>query len=193
MDWLVVRELNAALVRHDGVEDALALFEHGSLILLALLLAGAFVLSTAPEVRRGAVAAGLSAVVALVATRMVGGLVHRPRPFVTHPDQVHNFLRHVADPGFPSDHATAASAVCVAIALRHRMLGVLLLPPVLVMLAGRVALGAHYPSDIAAGVVLGASVAFLAGLRPVAQRTDRIADAAAGLIHRAGWRVQPSR
>jgi len=111
-----------------------------------------------PRLRRAAVAAGLSAVVALVVARFLAAAIDRNRPFVDHP-LAHNFLAHASDPGFPSDHATAAFAIAVAILLRDRRWGAVALVFATVLAVGRVAMGVHYPSDVLAGAALGAAIA----------------------------------
>src|SRR5436309_3206853 len=70
------------------------------------------------------VAAVLSAGLALLAGKAISELVDRARPFVADPHGVHLFSGHAADAGFPSDHATAAFAIAVAILLRKRGWGI---------------------------------------------------------------------
>lgn len=187
MDWPVVRALNAVLARHDGTEDALGLFERVSPLIYLLVLLGCFFLVAGPrrrELRTGAVAAGLAAAVGLLLVQVIGRVVDRPRPFVAHPDRVHDFLQHAIDSGFPSDHATATFAITVAIALRSRRLGAALLAVSLAVVTGRVALGVHYPSDVAAGALLGAVTAGLTAVPPMAPAIDRITDRASRVIDR---------
>src|SRR4051794_35994710 len=147
-------------MHHDGVEDPLSLYERlaeplFALALIALALAGRrFAWSL-----RAALAAGASCAAALVIAQIVARAVDRPRPFVAHPAAVHLFVAHARDPGFPSDHATAAFAIGVTIALYRRGPGLAVLAAALVLAVGRVALGVHYPSDVLAGAILGSAVA----------------------------------
>jgi undecaprenyl-diphosphatase len=175
VDWSVVHALNAALARHDGIEDVTVAYERiaeplflAGLVLL-LLLAG-------PTVRRGAVAAGLSAGVALMVAQVISRTANRPRPFVAHPSQVHEFLAHAPDPGFPSDHATAAAAITVALLVRTPRWGLVALGLTLALMVGRVALAIHYPSDVLAGAILGATTAGLLGIGRARLAIDRVAD-----------------
>lgn len=75
---------------------------------------------------------------------------------------------HVATPSalsFPSSHATSTTAAAVLFSgLTGRNLVAALVPP---MLASRLVLGVHYPSDVLAGAALGGAVA--AVLRRVAK------------------------
>jgi undecaprenyl-diphosphatase len=126
------------------------------------------------DLRSGVVAAVPAAACALIVTAIVGHLADRPRPFVAH-SGVHTFLAHAADPGFPSDHAAGAFAIAVAVALRSRRWGAVLLVLAGLLALGRVALGVHYPTDVLAGAGIGAAVAGLLGCGPARRVTDTIA------------------
>ena len=64
---------------------------------------------------------------------------------------MHLFAAHAADAGFPSDHATAAFAIAVALLLRSRTWGAIALVAATVLAVTRVAMGIHYPTDVLAG------------------------------------------
>jgi undecaprenyl-diphosphatase len=161
VDFSLVHHLNAFLAGHDGVEDPLSAYERvGELLFLGMLVVAFLVVGgrRRRDTQRAVVAAGLSAGLALAIAAVLARIVDRPRPFAAHHD-VHLFVAHAADPGFPSDHATAAFAIGVALLLRFRAWGVVTLVLATVLAAGRVALGIHYPSDVLAGAALGAAVA----------------------------------
>jgi undecaprenyl-diphosphatase len=177
MDWSVVHLLNGVLVRHDGVEDVTVAYERAAEFLFPALLVLLFFAirgRAAVDVRSGVVAAVPAAACALVVTAVLSRLADRPRPFVTHPG-VHTFLAHAADPGFPSDHATGAFAIAVAVALRSRRWGAVLLALAALVALGRVALGVHYPTDVLAGACIGAAVAGLLSRGPARRATDTAA------------------
>ena len=135
--------------------------------------------------RRAALAAVLSAGVALAIAKVVSELVDRARPFVVDPHGVHIFAAHAPDPGFPSDHATGAFAVAMAIYLRSRLWGSVALLAATVLAIGRVAIGVHFPSDVLAGAVLGCAVALALFVRPLRSRIDHLADRIGGWIEAA--------
>jgi membrane-associated phospholipid phosphatase len=109
--------------------------------------------------RREALAVAFSLGGAMLIADWVKPLDGRPRPPVEH-------LQAVTGSSFPSGHATQASAFWFSLVLAMHTAGA---PPtttgvaagfalliVLVVAASRVYLGVHYPSDVAAGVLLGA-------------------------------------
>jgi undecaprenyl-diphosphatase len=106
--------------------------------------------------RHGVVAAGFSALLALGIAHMVAELWARPRPYVAHPDAI-LFIAPSSDSSFPSDHATAAFAIAVAILLRDRRWGAVALAFACVLAVGRVAMGVHYPSDVLGGLIIGSA------------------------------------
>ncbi|MDX3240335.1 phosphatase PAP2 family protein [Streptomyces sp. ME18-1-4] len=65
------------------------------------------------------------------------------------------------DWSFPSNHAAIAAAAVVALLFVSRRLGAVAAPAAGAMAAARVWVGAHYPHDVLAGVVVGALAALL--------------------------------
>ncbi|MEU4424682.1 phosphatase PAP2 family protein [Actinoplanes sp. NPDC024001] len=62
------------------------------------------------------------------------------------------------DWSFPSNHATVAGALAVAILLVSPRLGLLAVPVAALVAFSRVFVGVHYPHDVVAGFLLGAVV-----------------------------------
>ncbi|HET8567342.1 MAG TPA: phosphatase PAP2 family protein [Solirubrobacterales bacterium] len=179
MDWSVLHALNNFMYRHDGVEDPLLFYVNASEALFIATLAIVFLAARGAAHagwRRASVAAVLSAGLGLAVGKVISELVDRARPFVADPHGVHLFSAHAADPGFPSDHATAAFAIAVAILLRKRPWGIVAVVLATVLSVGRVALGVHYPSDVIAGAALGSAAALALWAPPLRSRIDRLAD-----------------
>ena len=124
--------------------------EHSIGWLLASLLGA--VLS--PARRREWLVAGAGAFVAHAAAVAIKRVVRRTRP--QHPAVAVN----VGTPSrlsFPSAHATSTTAAALLLGRATGLpLPVALIPP---MALSRILLGVHYPSDVAAGVAVGAAVA----------------------------------
>jgi undecaprenyl-diphosphatase len=195
MDFSLVHHLNAFFAGHDGLEDVVTLYERvAELLFLGALLATFALVRGAGRIaaRRAVAAAGLSAGLGLALASLLAQLVDRPRPFVAHPDGVHLFAPHAADAGFPSDHATAAFAIATAILLRDRRWGLPVLVAAIVLAAGRVAIGVHYPTDVLAGAALGAACAAVLHAAVVRARLHALADACGGVLDRVVAAAAPA-
>src|SRR3954462_994590 len=187
MDWSLLHSMNDFLFRHDQVEDPLLFYVNASEALFIATLGLLFMLANGRRHlawRRVSVAAVLSAGLALAIAKVISELVDRARPFVADPHGVHLFSGHAADAGFPSDHATAAFAIAVAILLRKRGWGIAALVAAAVLSVGRVALGVHYPSDVLAGAALGSAAALVLWAPPLRGRIDWLADSVGTLWDR---------
>ncbi|MFC5528651.1 phosphatase PAP2 family protein [Cohnella yongneupensis] len=82
----------------------------------------------------------------------------RPHQHFPH---VNTNRRPLQDPSFPSGHTTAAFSLLTPWMLAEPMLVPILLPIALGVALSRVYFGLHYPSDTAAGALLGLSTALL--------------------------------
>jgi undecaprenyl-diphosphatase len=199
IEWSVLHTLNNFLYHHDAVEDPLLAYINVSEALFVVTLVLVFVFANGERRRawrRAALAAVLSAGVALAIAKVLSEIVDRARPFVVEPHGVHLFTAHAADPGFPSDHATGAFAVAMAIYLRNRTWGSIALVAATVLAIGRVAIGVHFPSDVLAGAVLGSLVAVALFAGPLRTRIDALADLIGGWIEAAMSKahvLRPSR
>jgi len=185
VDNSILHALNGFFFHHDVVEDTVLAYVNAAEVLFLGALLVAFSLVRGPArrgARRAVVAAGLSAGLALFLAQLISHAVNRPRPFVADPSGVHVFSQHVADPGFPSDHATAAFAIAVAIMLRDRRWGTVALAFATVLAIGRVAMGVHYPSDVLGGAALGAICALALYAAPLRRLLNRLADLAGSLF-----------
>ncbi|GAB3669196.1 hypothetical protein GCM10027596_41120 [Nocardioides korecus] len=67
-------------------------------------------------------------------------------------------MSRTTDFSFPSDHAVMAGAAAAGVMLAHRRLGLATTALALLMAATRVYVGAHFPLDVVAGLVLSAAV-----------------------------------
>ena len=196
MDAAITHALNLFLAHHDAIEDPVVTYANVAEMLFAGLLVVLFVLVGGHRrdgARRGAVAAGLSCGLALGLAQLMTRLVDRPRPFVADPGAIHLFAQHAADSGFPSDHATAAFAIAVAIFLRNRRWGTVVLGCASVLATARVGMGVHYPTDVLGGAALGALSALVLWLPFVRTRLHALADLAGrvwdGTLHALAARL----
>lgn len=95
----------------------------------------------------------------LTANAIAKPMMPRRRPAA---DALPDF-RTLADPptssSFPSGHAASAAAFATGVAMECPLAGVLLAPVAAAVAYSRVHTGPHWPTDVAAGVVLGTGVA----------------------------------
>ena len=84
--------------------------------------------------------------------------IGRPRPFTQCPD-IHACARALDKFSFPSGHTLHAFTFLAICTWYFPAAGYALAPMVVLIAVSRVALGLHYPSDVAAGAVLGTAVA----------------------------------
>jgi membrane-associated phospholipid phosphatase len=168
--------VQSALVDRPGVltaSRALSHFGEHSIGWVAVSLLGAVLVPAKSGRRREWLVAGAGAFAAHAAAVLIKRVVRRKRPH--HPAVAVN-VGTPSQLSFPSAHATSTTAAAIlmgrAIGLPPGAAAAVLVPP---MALSRVLAGVHYPSDVAAGVVLGAAVAGIT-LR-VDRRLDRGATA----------------
>ena len=109
--------------------------------------------------------AGLRMAVALPATiaavSLVGRLIERQRPFtkVPHTEQL---VEHAPHRSFPSRHSACAAAMTVVALPTSPFVGTLMGLGALGLGVSRVYTGLHYPTDVVAGWLIGATIGIIA-------------------------------
>jgi undecaprenyl-diphosphatase len=103
-----------------------------------------------------------SAGLGLLIAQAISHLWVRERPFLAHPSETLLLVAPSHEPSFPSDHAVAAFAIAVSVALiGGRRVGALFLAGAAFVGITRVFVGLHYPGDIAGGALVGLLAALL--------------------------------
>jgi undecaprenyl-diphosphatase len=120
----------------------------------------------------------LSAAVAYVCAFVIHHIYDRPRPYEAH--RIPHPWSSSTDASFPSDHTSLSFAIAFAVLMFDTVAGVIFLAVAAVIGVGRLFIGAHYPGDVAAGVVLGGVVAFV-----VVRWLRGLASWVAGYVERA--------
>ena len=166
VDETFVTGLQSVMTADPGLQTVAIDFANWGILIVPVLLIALWFRGS-PSGRQEAVTATLAATLGLSIAGVLSFLVYAPRPFAL--GLAPNLLDHVTDSSFPSDHATVMAAVAVALLLGGRSLaGWLALVATLAVGLGRVALGVHFASDIVAGMLLGAGVAFVFRIPPIA-------------------------
>lgn len=115
---------------------------------------------------------GVAPLLSFVAVQVIGAVVDRARPTAVLAN-THLLVSPTKDFSFPSDHSTAVGAISVALilagpTLRRRSYGWVALGLAVLLAFSRVYVGAHYPGDVVAGLLLGAGIAIVGA--PLARR-----------------------
>ena len=132
---------------------------YGLVVFAGLLAVGWWIARRNGDPARMAAAlwAPLGTLLAVAVNQPIVAWVHEARPY----DTLNGILvlaTPTTDPGFPSDHATMAGAVTVGLFLVNRKLGLVAGLAAALMAFSRVYIAAHYPLDVAAGLLLGGAV-----------------------------------
>lgn len=115
------------------------------------------------DYRLGAAELGVSWLLTLGVTSVVKMAVRRPRPYQSYSAELF-CLQPVRDPSFPSGHTSLCFATATTLSLMYPKWYVAV--PAYLWAAGvgysRLYVGAHYPTDVVAGAIVGTSCAVLA-------------------------------
>jgi membrane-associated phospholipid phosphatase len=134
--------------------------KQGVVLFAVLLLAGYLIARRTGPVLLVArsLLAGVGVLLAVAVNQPIVHAIGEPRPYRQLP-HVLLLVTASADASFPSDHATMAGAVAAGLLYVHRRLGAAAVLAALVMAFVRVYVGAHFPVDVIAGLVVGGAVA----------------------------------
>lgn len=138
-----------------------------------------------PRAVAASIWAAAGTLIAVAINQLIVHAVARPRPYVKMPN-VEVLVSRSTDFSFPSDHAITAGAAVAGlwIIVRYsgrasRVLAAVGTILALLLAFARVYVGAHYPGDVTAGLLIGAAISVLGwlALRPVlVPITERIGD-----------------
>lgn len=133
------------------------------LFALAILIAYLHARHDAPRVLAASVWTGLGTVIAVGINQPIGNTIGEMRPYGRHPDAL-LLVSRTTDFSFPSDHAVMAGAVAMGLVLVSRKWGLVAGAGAVLMAVTRVYVGAHYPGDVIAGLVVGGLISLLGWL-----------------------------
>ena len=128
-----------------------------------------------------------AAALAYVVNFVIHHVYDRARPYEAHP------IRHPwsssTDASFPSDHTSLSFAIAFAVLMFDTGVGVVFLVLAAIIGIGRLFIGAHYPGDVLAGVLVGLAAAFVVVklLQPfvlwVVRGVERLTDPIVGRLY----------
>lgn len=136
--------------------------EYGVGLFAALLLLSWWLARRARDLGRVAASlwAPIGALLAIAVNQPIATAVAEPRPHTVLPHAL-MVVSPSTDYSFPSDHAVMAGAVAVGVLLANRRLGLITAALAVLMAFARVYVGAHFPLDVVAGLLVGAAVAWV--------------------------------
>ena len=180
MDRAIYKAINRFADHTTWAHGVVRVYAKDGIALFALLLvAGWWIGRTSAQPTTSvaaAIAAGAGALVALGVNQPIGAAIDRARPYNTIPN-MHLLVDRTKDFSFASDHAIIAGGVAGGLWLVHHRLGLIAGVAAFAMAVARVYVGAHYPGDVGAGLILGAFVTIVVSrlaTRPLAQVLDRL-------------------
>ncbi len=196
MDYRLYHWLNGLSASHPWLGNVAATLESWSIPVFAVATVALWLLARPGGERKwklACTAALASAAVALLANQAIAHVWSRARPYEAHPGTP-VFGTRSSDPSFPSDHASAALAIAVAVFLFDRLVGGVFLAAATAIALGRVVAGVHYPADIAAGALVGTAAALLVVRRggTIVDRIVRLVERAADPVLALLWRLLPA-
>ena len=162
MDWRIFHAIYSLSLHHHWLGSAFHAIEQASLPFVAVATVGLWLLARPGGDRKWKLAAanGLAAAaVAVVVNLVIHSIWDRPRPYESH--TISHPWSSSTDASFPSDHASASLAIAFAVLAFDAVAGALFLAAALLIAVGRLLVGAHYPGDIAASVLVAAGAAAL--------------------------------
>jgi undecaprenyl-diphosphatase len=194
VDWRVYHSVNRFVEHHSWLGRLFAHIETYGTILIAVAAVALWLLARPGGDRKWKFAAASAlgaAAVGLLVNRVIAAIYHRDRPFATH-QSTHVWGPHKTDPSFPSDHATAAIAIAVAVLLIDTSVGLLFLALAVLIAVGRVIIGEHYPGDVLASTVIAVAAAFIVVrlARPVIAFLVRLVERVTDPVLALAWRTR---
>jgi undecaprenyl-diphosphatase len=160
VDFRLYRWIYGISLHHHWVGTLFSDIEKISIPLMVVLTAALWFFSRPDGDRKWKLACGsgfAAAALGYAAAFAIHHIWERPRPYVTH-HIVHPWAS-ATDASFPSDHTTLSFAIAFTVLALDLPAGVLFVAVAAVIGVGRLFIGAHYPSDVLAGIIVGALVA----------------------------------
>jgi undecaprenyl-diphosphatase len=191
MDWRLYKDVYDVSLHHHWLGSLFHGIEAASIPFMVVITVALWLFAEPGGDRKWKLAAGsglAAAAVALIGNQIVHAFWDRPRPYESH--HISHPWSSSTDASFPSDHASASFAIAFAVLAFDTIAGMLFLVAALVIAVGRLFIGAHYPSDVGAGLLMGivAAVIVVRFARPVISFLVRIVERVTDPVLRPVWR-----
>lgn len=156
MDWRLYKAIYDVSLHHHWVGTLFSDIEKVSIPAMVVITAALWFFSRPGGDRKWKLACGsafASAALSFAIAFVIHHLYDRPRPYESH--HISHPWSSTTDASFPSDHATVSFAIAFAVLAFDPIIGALFVVIALVIAVGRLFIGAHYPSDVVAGLGIG--------------------------------------
>jgi undecaprenyl-diphosphatase len=156
VDWRIYKAIYHVSLHHHWLGTLFSDVEKASIPVMVVITAALWFLSRPGGDRKWKLASGsgfAAAALAYAVAFVIHHLWSRPRPYVGH--HISHPWSNTTDATFPSDHTTVSFAIAFAVLAFDLPAGVIFLVIAAIIGVGRLFIGAHYPSDVAAGIVVG--------------------------------------
>jgi undecaprenyl-diphosphatase len=156
VDWRLYKAIYDVSLHHHWVGSLFYDVEKASIPVMVVITAALWFFSRPGGDRKWKLACGsgfAAAALSYVAAFVIHHIWDRPRPYMTH--HIAHPWSNTTDASFPSDHTTVSFAIAFAVLAFDVATGVIFLVIALIIGVGRLFIGAHYPSDVGAGIVIG--------------------------------------
>jgi undecaprenyl-diphosphatase len=183
LDWHLYQSIYDVSLHHHRVGTVFSDIEKVSIPLMVVMTAALWFFSRPGGDRKWKLACGSGFAAAALAYAVAFVIHHiwaRPRPYVTH--HIAHPWSSATDASFPSDHATVSYAIAFAVLAFDPIAGAIFLVVATIIAVGRLFIGAHYPSDVLTGLIVGLIAAgvvvrFLSGFVSwVVSKVERVSD-----------------
>src|SRR3954451_12869261 len=163
MDWRLYKAIYGVSLHHHWLGSVFNAIEKVSIPVMVLGVVVLWFLARPGGGRKwkpAARSALAAAALAVVVDQIVYAIHDRARPYEAH--TISHPWTSKTDPSFPSDHASASLAIAFAVLMFDPIAGAIFLVAAVLIAIGRVLIGAHYPGDVAASLVVAAVAALVA-------------------------------
>jgi undecaprenyl-diphosphatase len=194
VDWRAYHAINTFVAHHAWLGRAFPAIEEYGTILIGVAAVCLWLLARPGGDRKWKLAAGSAlgaAALGLIVNKLISSEWHRDRPFAAHPAaHAHVWGPHKTDASFPSDHASAAFGIAVAVLLIDPLAGILFAILAILIAIGRVVVGEHYPGDVLAGAAIGtvAAIVVVRLARPLIALIVRLVERVTDPVLAIFWR-----
>jgi undecaprenyl-diphosphatase len=162
VDWRLYHAIYSLSLHHHWLGTLFSDIEKASIPFMIVVTAALWLFDRPGGAHRWKVVAGsafTAAALAVLVNLVVHALWKRPRPYEAH--SISHPWSSSTDASFPSDHASASFAIAFTVLAFDLPVGIAFLVAAAIIAVGRLFIGAHYPGDVGASLIVAAVAAFV--------------------------------